>query len=83
MYSTARSIIDTINQYAERFGDEVYDYEVFLEQCDEKDKIYKRGPQKWDISVFKGDWEEYERFKSLGGVGISTEKKEIYIDVNY
>lgn len=67
------------------------EYDVYLEQCSEGDKGYKRDPKKqgWDIITcpeFPDDpvelYDEY--FKALGlGIGVWKEKKAIFINVNY
>lgn len=82
-YNTPQEIIDQINDYATRYGKEILQYPMYLEQCSESDKEYKRGPQKWDIEKHQeSDYDDYpedEYFHILGGVGINT-KKEISYD---
>lgn len=83
-----KHLIKLLNQYREEYGDDFDNWTVYVEQCSEGDKAYKRGEQKWDIirtPDFAGDpeelWDEY--FGVLGGIARCQKDKWIGINVNY
>lgn len=83
-----RHLIKMLNEYREEYGDDFLDWDVYLEQCTEDDKEYKRGEQEWDIKrspEYKDDPEEFwnEYFAVLGGIGRCEKDKCITINVNY
>ena len=89
-FNTPQAIIDQINDYAERYGKEILQYPVYLEQCSVDDAEYKRTKQKWDIikvtdesAKIYPDYPEDEYFHMLGGVGINTNEKYLTINVNF
>jgi hypothetical protein len=77
---TIRELQKELGVLLEKHGDKILDYDVYLEQCHEEDKVIKRTSQKWDILV---DSEEWEYFKSVGGCAFWDEKKALMICVNY
>lgn len=85
MDSSLQSILKTIDNLRDRYGDDILEYDVYLEQCDEADKSYKRSKlgQNWDILNKKEFNDNWEYFKCLGSVGISPEDKAIFISVNF
>ena len=87
-FGKVKGLLSDIDSLVARYGKEVLEYDVYVEQCDESDKEHKRTVQKWGIYSFPeyaGGFphEDNEYFESLGGVGINREKKIILINVNY
>lgn len=83
-----KHLIKLLNEYRNEYGDDFDNWVVYLEQCSEGDKEYKRTKQDWAIikSPDRGDdpeelWDEY--FGVCGGIGRCKEKKYITINVNY
>ena len=56
------------------------DWEVYTEQCTERDKKYKRTEQKWKIVT---DSEGWEYFECVGFFTKMPRKKIFTINVNY
>lgn len=83
-----KHLIKQLNQYREEYGDDFDNWTVYVEQCDEDDKRYKRTKQKWDIVKspdYPDDPEEFwdEYFGVSGGIGRSPREKYITLNVNY
>lgn len=83
-----KHLIKELNEYRKEYGDDFDNWVVYLEQCTESDKKYKRTEQKWDIVKspdYRDDpeelWDEY--FGVCGGIGRCKDKKYITINVNY
>jgi len=81
-----KHLIKLLNNLVAEVGGDALEYMVYLEQCTEGDKKFKRGYQKWDIVRYKDypdDEEPDEFFAVLGGIGTVEKDKVITINVNY
>lgn len=72
-------------QDLEKQRPDIMDYDVYLEQCTESDKEYKRTKQNWEIHKSQAcDFDdEWEYFKVHGFNTIIPDKKIVTININF
>lgn len=77
-----RDLINQLEALETRHPD-VMDYDVYLEQCTESDKEYKRTRQDWEVYKENGDFDDWEYFKVHGFNTIIPDKKIVTININF
>ena len=74
-----KDLLDEINRGKKQWKGFI-NWDVYIEQCTERDKKYKRTEQKWKIVK---DSEGWEYFKCEGFFTKMPRKKIFTINVNY
>lgn len=80
-----KDLLKYIEEYKEKYGEEVLEYDIYTEQIREDDKIIKKrtnedGRQEWETIK---DSEQWEYFKCFGYNTVFKKEKIFTINVNY